>query len=92
VCADLVEIVHGENSYVCVPLLSRVETFRVGCIGAIEANGMPNAVAAIGHQPACVERDWRASGHPDDQAIRSSGPRAAMALASARSGASSVTR
>jgi hypothetical protein len=65
--ADLVEIVHGENDYVCVPLQG-TGTFA-------------------------AKWDWRAPVYQRiDQAIRSSGPRAAIALASERSGASSVTR
>lgn len=38
-----------EAGYVLYPgKLTEVETFRVGCIGAIDANEMFNAVAAIG--------------------------------------------
>jgi 2-aminoethylphosphonate-pyruvate transaminase len=38
-----------DTGYVLYPgKLTEVETFRVGCIGAIDANEMHNAVAAIG--------------------------------------------
>jgi 2-aminoethylphosphonate-pyruvate transaminase len=38
-----------EAGYVLYPgKLTQVETFRVGCIGAIDANELHNAVAAIG--------------------------------------------
>lgn len=39
-----------EAGYVLYPgKLTQVETFRVGCIGAIDANELLNAAAAIGH-------------------------------------------
>jgi 2-aminoethylphosphonate-pyruvate transaminase len=38
-----------DAGYILYPgKLTQVETFRVGCIGAIDANEMHNAVAAIG--------------------------------------------
>jgi 2-aminoethylphosphonate-pyruvate transaminase len=44
-----------EAGYVLYPgKLTQVETFRVGCIGAIDANEMHNAVAAIGRTLACL--------------------------------------
>ena len=44
-----------EAGYVLYPgKLTQVETFRVGCIGAIDANELHNAVAAIGRTLACL--------------------------------------
>ncbi|MNF14041.1 2-aminoethylphosphonate--pyruvate transaminase [compost metagenome] len=37
-----------EKGYILYPgKLTQVETFRVGCIGQVDANGMREAVAAI---------------------------------------------
>lgn len=44
-----------EAGYILYPgKLTQVETFRVGCIGAIDANEMHNAVAAIGRTVAAL--------------------------------------
>ncbi len=61
------------RGYILYPgKLTQVETFRVGCIGAIDANEMRNVVAAIGETvremgiggPATVPAAQRAAAHP----------------------------
>jgi 2-aminoethylphosphonate-pyruvate transaminase len=44
-----------ERGYILYPgKLTRTETFRVGCIGAIDSNEMRNVVAAIGESMADI--------------------------------------